>query len=127
MKYRVIYNKGLPKSMLQKIKNREYTLDEIHSMYQILKRNHDTKQKGWIRAMIILIICIVGVGGLGMTTVQQQTLMVYLFSIGFVAVLCILILVYAKINAVNKEIKQFQKALEIGYPELAERFFMKSS
>ena len=42
-------------------------------------------------------------------------------------VLCILILVYAKINAVNKEIKQFQKALEIGYPELAERFFMKSS
>mgnify|MGYP003106638018 CR=1 FL=1 len=115
MKYRVIYNKGLPKSMLQKIKNREYTLDEIHSMYQILKRNHDAKQKGWIRAMIILIIC------------QQQTFMVYLFSIGFVAVLCILILVYAKINAVNKEIKQFQKALEIGYPELAERFFMKSS
>ena len=37
MKYRVIYNKGLPKSMLEKIKNREYTLDEIHSMYQVIK------------------------------------------------------------------------------------------
>lgn len=44
MKYRVIYNKGLPKSMLEKIKNREYTLDEIHSMYQVIKRNHDAKQ-----------------------------------------------------------------------------------
>lgn len=43
MKYRVIYNKGLPKSMLEKIKNREYTLDEIHSMYQVIKRNHDAK------------------------------------------------------------------------------------
>ena len=125
MKYRVIYNKGLPKSMLEKVKNREYTLDEIHSMYQVIKRNHDAKQKGWIRAMIILIICIVGVGGLGITKVQQQALIVYLFSIGFVAVLCILILIYAKINAVNKEMNQLQKALEIGYPELAERFFVK--
>ena len=53
--------------------------------------------------MIILIICIVGVGGLGITKVQQQALIVYLFSIGFVAGLCILILIYAKINAVNKE------------------------
>ena len=126
MKYRVIYNKGLPKSMLEKIKNREYTLDEIHSMYQVIKRNHDAKQKGWIRAMIILIICIVGVGGLGITKVQQQALIVYLFSIGFVAGLCILILIYAKINAVNKEMNQLQKALEIGYPELAERFVVKS-
>ena len=126
MKYCVIYNKGLPKSMLEKIKNREYTLDEIHSMYQVIKRNHDAKQKGWIRAMIILIICIVGVGGLGITKVQQQALIVYLFSIGFVAGLCILILIYAKINAVNKEMNQLQKALEIGYPELAERFFVKS-
>ena len=112
--------------MLEKIKNREYTLDEIHSMYQVIKRNHDAKQKGWIRAIIILIICIVGVGGLGITKVQQQALIVYLFSIGFVAVLCILILIYAKINAVNKEMNQLQKALAIGYPELAERFFVKS-
>ena len=125
MGYRYLYNPGLSKDMLKKITERIYALDEVEYIYTVLSNHHQAKNKGWLRAIAITMICLFGVGLLGFSQVQSAAFMVYLGSLVVVCLLCVLILIYAKINGVDKEIRQFQKALEIGYPELYERFFMK--
>ncbi|UTY38057.1 hypothetical protein NMU03_10165 [Allocoprobacillus halotolerans] len=94
MAYR-IYNRGLAKSQL--------------------------KKKTWICVMIFMLVVIIGMGLLGFLKLEGKQLMIYLGSIGFTGIMCLLISLYVKINVVDKELKQFQKALEKGYHEMIEK------
>ncbi len=125
MGYRHLYNPGLSKDMLKKINERIYALDEVEDIYKVLNNHYQAKNKGWIRAIAITMICLFGVGILGLSQVQSRAFMIYLGSLVVVCLLCLVILIYAKINFVDKEIRQFRQALAIGYPELYERFFVK--
>lgn len=125
MGYRHLYNSGLSKDMLRKITERIYALDEVEYIYTVLNNHHQAKNNGWIRAIAITMICLFGVGILGLSQVQSRAFMIYLGSLVVVCLLCLVILIYAKINFVDKEIRQFRQALAIGYPELYERFFVK--
>lgn len=59
MAYR-IYNRGLAKSQLKKIKDREYTRDEIEYTYELLYKHYQLKKKTWIRVMIFMLVVVMG-------------------------------------------------------------------
>lgn len=116
-----IYHTGLPKEQLKKIKNREYTHDEIEYLYQWIYRHYQAKQRAWIIAIIMVGVILIVVGLLGLLKVDEKAMLIYLGSMLVTTLMCVLICIYVKINMVNKDIKQFQKALSVGYPELYER------
>ena len=110
-----IYHTGLPKEQLKKIKNREYTHDEIEYLYQWIYRHYQAKQRAWIRAIIMVSVILI------VLKVDEKIMLIYLGAMLVTTLMCVLICIYVKINMVNKDIKQFQKALSVGYPELYER------
>ena len=116
-----IYHTGLPKEQLKKIKNREYTHDEIEYLYQWIYRHYQAKQRAWIIAIIMVGVILIVVGLLGLLKVDEKVMLIYLGAMLVTTLMCVLICIYVKINMVNKDIKQFQKALSVGYPELYER------
>ena len=116
-----IYHTGLPKEQLEKIKNREYTHDEIEYLYQWIYRHYQAKQRAWIIAIIMVGVILIVVGLLGLLKVDEKIMLIYLGAMLVTTLMCVLICIYVKINMVNKDIKQFQKALSVGYPELYER------
>lgn len=120
-----IYHTGLPKEQLEKIKNREYTHDEIEHLYQWTYRHYQAKQRAWMMAVMIVSVIIVVVGLLGLLKVSEKIMMIYLGAILVTTIMCVLICIYVKINMVNKDIRQFQKALSMGYPEFYERIVQR--
>ena len=116
-----IYHTGLPKEQSKKIKNREYTHDEIEYLYQWIYRHYQAKQRAWIIAIIMVGVILIVVGLLGLLKVDEKVMLIYLGAMLVTTLMCVLICIYVKINMVNKDIKQFQKALSVGYPELYER------
>ena len=69
--------------------------------------------------MVGVILIVVGL--LGLLKVDEKVMLIYLGAMLVTTLMCVLICIYVKINMVNKDIKQFQKALSVGYPELYER------
>lgn len=116
-----IYNTGLPKEKLKKIENREYTQEQIEYIYKFLYDHYQLKRKAWLKVMIMMIVIVLVIGLLGLINVQERMLKVYGASVLVTGILCFVICLYAKINVVEKEIRQFYKVLKIGYPEIAEK------
>ena len=93
-----IYHTGLPKEQLEKIKNREYTHDEIEHLYQWIYRHYQAKQRAWMMAVMIVSVIIVVVGLLGLLKVSEKIMMIYLGAILVTTIMCVLICIYVKIK-----------------------------
>lgn len=116
-----IFNKGLPKELLKKIENREYTDEELRRLYATLKHKNATRAKGFSAALSIAIVCFAFISVLTMMNrPNSQGASVWsVFITGAILVLC---MVFVKFNFRDKEKRQFMKAVKKGYPEMAERF-----
>ena len=115
-----IYNRGLSKEKLKKIENREYTQEQIEYIYHFLYDHYQLKRKAWLKVIIMMIVIVLGIGLLGFIN-SKAKMMVYGGSVLATGIICFLVCIYAKINMVDKEIRQFYKALKTGYPEMAEK------
>lgn len=118
--YSLVYNKGLSKEVLNAIKNREYTKEELVSISQELNLKKSNKNKGMRSAMIIFALCAIFVLGTAFMTVPNSRLL-FLTLIGF-AVIFIVTFIFLKINFVNKAKRQFINALQTAYPEFKYEF-----
>lgn len=116
----IIYNKGLKKELLNAIKSRQYTREQLISMYQELNKRQSNKNSGMRNAMLAFAVCAVFV--LGASVMNSPDMMMIIFPLLACIVVFIVAFSYLKINFVNKAKRQFMDALEIGYPELVEEF-----
>ncbi|MEG0022489.1 MAG: hypothetical protein RR745_06475 [Bacilli bacterium] len=115
-----IYNKGLKKEVLDSIKNREYSHEQLVSMFQELNQKWEIRKKGISTAMIIYGLCTtfvlatnimnpVNTGGILLIVIASLNIFIIAF-------------VFIKINIVNKSKRQFTSAIKKGYPELEKEF-----
>ncbi|MEG0361484.1 MAG: hypothetical protein RR602_07615 [Longicatena sp.] len=115
-----IYNKGLKKEVLDSIKNRKYSYEQLVSMFKEINNKWETKNKGISTAMIGFGLCAIfvlatsvmnSINTVGMLPVVIAILVVFIIAFSFV-----------KINFVNKAKRQFINAIKKGYPELVKDF-----
>ena len=116
----IMYNKGLHKELLNEIRNRKLTHEQLMSIYQDVCQRKANKNKGMRNAMFAFLMCAIFILCLGMLQ-SSDSKMGILMLITFVIVFLI-VFVYIKLNFVNKTKRQFMSALEEGYPEFMDEF-----
>lgn len=115
------YNRGFSRILLRNIRKRKYTPEQIAEMHAILAKQQTVKNAGFIRASIALAVCVLIVMIFDIISYSGSGLPPVPTLIALAAVACICLL-YLRVNFADKEKRQFARAVEKGYPELAEKF-----
>lgn len=115
------YNRGLSWRLLRNIRKRKYTAEQIARMHAILAKQQTVKNTGFIRASIALAVCVLIVMIFDIISYSGSGLPPVPTLIALAAIACICLL-YLRVNFADKEKRQFARAVEKGYPELAEKF-----
>jgi len=91
----------------------EYTTDEVREIQKEVDEYHKTKQKGFIRALLIVAGIFVLMAAL---SIPQMGNPVILFSMLVTGGALAVIMVFVKLVFVNAVQRQFVKAVRKGYP-----------
>jgi len=111
--FSVLLISRLDSKVKKSLKRGEYTTDEVRKIQKEVDEHHKTKQKGFIRALIITAGVFVLMAAL---SIPQMGNPVTLFSMLITGGALAVILVFVKFVYVNAVKRQFIKAVKKGYP-----------
>lgn len=117
------WNPGLNKQIRKKLKKRNYTLDEVEEIYQIVANLYYQRMKTFKYLIIFLIAVVIMMLLLNYIYMEDKLLAV--MSSLIVAGMILMIMIFMYFMWVLKEKKQLLKGLAEGYPELLERYEYK--
>jgi len=95
------------------LQRKEYSTEEVRAIQKEVEEHHKTKQRGFIRAVIISAGVFVMLAALSIPQMGNPAM---LFSMLITGGVLALILVFVKFAVVNAVQRQFVKAVRKGYP-----------
>lgn len=119
----VYVEKSLDKDIRKAIENREYTHEQLVLINKKLSNNQSNDNKGLYTAIIVALFSFILMPTLSFIKLQNREPRFFIMRVLPILVIVALI-VFMKINFVNKPKRQFLKAIKIGYPEYYDEFNM---
>ena len=113
MIFTILFISRLDSKVKKALQRGEYTMDEVRELQKEVDAYHKTKQKGFIRALIITAGVFVLLAAL---SIPQMGNPVILFSMLITGGALAVIMVFVKFVFVNAVQRQFVKAVRKGYP-----------
>lgn len=124
----IYINRGLRKDIRKGIEQRLYKQEEIQHLHEVLLKEYRNRKVGLKRAVIIIgsifLIMFLLTAFTGPKNGMDLTTLFITF--GVLAVMLVIIFFFLRHNMVELNKKQFLRSLEIGYPELLNRFGRES-
>lgn len=115
------YNKGLPQEILKAIEGKQYSVEELIVLHGKIKQDYANKAKGYARALVAMLLCAGLVLFLGLLSPSTNPTVSWILALAFAGILLV-VATFLKRNWRDKCKRQFVRAVQKGYPELAGDF-----
>ena len=116
-----IYNRGLSKELLKNIKEKKYSEEQIKSLYLSIKNEYLKKKKALIIIALGLVVISTAFSWMGFYHYgYMHFLSTFVLPLSILLAGSALVIVWTKINMVDKEKRQFNKVAKEAYPVIME-------
>lgn len=112
---------SLPRDVREGLETREYSNSEVERIYNSVRNRHAQKKRGFCRAAVLLTLILIGIAALTFWAgppMPAELRRILAMMMGGMLLLGLAIGWYSA----NKMTLQFLRALNLGYPELEEKF-----
>ncbi len=124
MVYRYWWNNGLHKEIQNNLKNRIYPYNEVKGIYNMVSNLYRARLKTFKQVIVLLSIMFFVSFLFNIVYIEDKYIAV--MSVLVIVIFFILVMIYTYFIWVVKERNQFIKCIEIGCPDLVEKFEFSS-